>query len=127
MKSYPITPVAAPRMMRSDKWKKRKCVLQYRAFRDEVRLRRVTLPVPYKVTFWMPMPLSWSAKKRSEWAGKPHMNKPDKDNLEKALLDSIYKDDSVVWSGWVEKRWAETGAITVENLNEEHIRRVLET
>lgn len=116
MTTYPITPVPSPRMTRRDKWKKRPCVLRYRAFRDEVRLRRVTLPIPYKVTFWLPMPKSWSRKRRAAWAGMPHLNKPDKDNLEKALLDSLYKNDSAVWSGWVEKRWAEQGAITVEKL-----------
>lgn len=116
MKSYPITPVPAPRMTRSDKWRKRPCVMRYFAFRDKVRELGIVLPIPYKVTFWMPMPPSWSKKKRDEWHGKPHMNRPDKDNLEKALLDSLYEDDAEVWSGWVEKRWAHDGYITVEKI-----------
>ena len=33
-----IKPIAKPRMTRSDKWKKRKCVLDYRIFCDELRL-----------------------------------------------------------------------------------------
>ena len=41
---YPITPVPKPRMTRRDRWAKRPCVLRYWAFKDEVRLRRVSLP-----------------------------------------------------------------------------------
>lgn len=118
MKSYPIAPVPAPRMTKSDKWRfpRRPRVQRYFDFRDAVRKLGVKLPIPYKVIFWVPMPKSWSKKKKAEWCGQPHMNKPDKDNLEKALLDSLYEDDSIVWSGWVEKRWAMTGHITVESL-----------
>ncbi len=118
MKSYPITPVAAPRMTRRDKWEKRPCVLQYRAFRDEVRLRGVKLVPPCKVTFFVPMPPSWSKRRRADFAGKPHMNTPDVDNLLKALLDSVFRDadDAHIWSIWPEKRWAEQGSITVESL-----------
>lgn len=45
--------------------------------------------------------------------GKPHQKKPDKDNLEKALLDAIFDDDSRIWDGRVSKVWGTTGMITV--------------
>ncbi|MGU0055537.1 RusA family crossover junction endodeoxyribonuclease [Enterobacter hormaechei] len=41
--------------------------------------------------------------------GKPHQQKPDKDNLEKALLDAIFDDDSRVWDGRVTKVWGRGG------------------
>lgn len=117
MKTYPIEPVAAPRMTARDKWKRRPCVLQYYAFRDEVRARGVKLDSPCKVTFFISMPQSWSKRKKADFAGRPHINTPDIDNLLKALLDSVFKDadDAHIWSVWPEKRWAETGHITVEN------------
>ncbi len=114
---YPILPVPAPRMTRSDKWKQRKCVMAYRHFRDKVREAGIVLPVPYKVTFNLPMPSSWSEKKRKAMEGQPHTSKPDKDNLEKALLDALYENDSHVWSGWVEKRWARIPSIKIETLS----------
>ena len=77
MKIYPITPNTKPRMTQSDKWKKRPCVLQYRAFKDEVRLHKVVLPESHHVTFVVPMPSSWSLKKQKAHYGKPHQQRPD--------------------------------------------------
>jgi len=114
MKVYNITPMGKPRMTRADKWKKRPEVLRYRAFCDEVRLHNVTLPESgYHVTFVIAMPQSWSKKKRQQHDGKPHQQKPDKDNLEKALLDAIFDDDSRIWDGRVTKIWGETGQIII--------------
>ena len=87
MKVYDITPMGKPRMTRADKWKKRPEVLRYRAFCDEVRLQGVDLPESGShVTFILPMPASWSKKKRAELNGKPHQAKPDFDNMMKALI-----------------------------------------
>ncbi|MCK4901406.1 MAG: RusA family crossover junction endodeoxyribonuclease [Anaerolineales bacterium] len=115
MISYSITPIPKPRMTRSDKWKKRPDVLRYRAFADEVRLKGVELPESgYHVTFVLPMPPSWSKKKRLAMSGQPHQQKPDKDNLEKALLDALFQDDSHIWDGRVTKIWGEQGEIIVD-------------
>lgn len=46
-------------------------------------------------------------------AGKPHQQKPDKDNLEKALLDAIFGEDSHIWDGRVTKIWGETGKMII--------------
>ncbi|MEL0577036.1 RusA family crossover junction endodeoxyribonuclease [Pectobacterium punjabense] len=115
MKTYNIVPLGKPRMTQRDKWQKRPPVLRYRAFCDEVRLNKITLPEGgWHVTFVLPMPPSWSKKKRSEMNGKPHQQKPDKDNLEKALLDAIFDDDSRIWDGRVSKIWGEFGKIIIE-------------
>ena len=111
---YPVLPVPKPRMTRSDKWKKRDCVLRYRAFCDEVRLRGVELPESGShVIFVLPMPKSWSKKKREIYNGQAHQQKPDKDNLEKALLDALFSDDCHIWDSRVSKVWGETGEIWV--------------
>ncbi len=68
----------------------------------------------YHITFVIPMPQSWSKKKRAQHAGKPHQQKPDKDNLEKALLDAVFDEDSHVWDGRVTKIWGEKGQIIIE-------------
>lgn len=39
---------------------------------------------------------------------------PDKDNLEKALLDAALDDGSKVWDGRVTTLWGETGAIILQ-------------
>src|SRR5690554_3514466 len=101
---YPITPMGKPRMTQRDKWKQRPEVMRYRAFRDEVRIRGVKLPESgYHLTFVLPMPKSWSKKKRDAMRGAPHQQRPDKDNLEKALLDAIFEEDARIWDGRVTK------------------------
>ncbi|HHE5968712.1 TPA: RusA family crossover junction endodeoxyribonuclease [Citrobacter braakii] len=117
MPEYPMTPVGKPRMTRADKWKKRPEVLCYRAFWDEVRLQCVELPESGShVTFILPMPASWSKKKRAEFNGKPHQAKPDFDNMMKALMDAIYENDAHIWDVRVSKSWGETGRIIIEEL-----------
>lgn len=115
MKEYHIKPCPAPRMTRSDKWKKRPCVMRYFAFRDEVRLNNVSVePYGSHIIFYMPMPKSWSKKKKSEMINTLHQQTPDIDNLLKALFDSIFKDDSHVADIRASKVWAESGSILIK-------------
>ena len=117
MPDYKITPVGKPRMTRADKWRKRPEVLRYRAFCDEVRLLGVDLPESGShVTFILPMPASWSKKKRAELNGRPHQQKPDVDNLTKSLLDALFEDDAYIWDVRVSKLWGEVGRIIIEEL-----------
>ncbi|MBJ9131176.1 RusA family crossover junction endodeoxyribonuclease [Citrobacter freundii] len=117
MPEYKITPVGKPRMTRADKWKKRPEVLRYRAFCDEVRLQGIELSESGShVTFILPMPASWSKKKRAEFNGKLHQQKPDVDNLTKSLLDALFEDDAHIWDARVSKLWGETGRIIIEEL-----------
>jgi Holliday junction resolvase RusA-like endonuclease len=119
MKHYAVTPMAKPRMTRADKWKQRDCVLRYRAYKDELRLRRVEVPEGgVIVTFAIPMPASWSKKKRAEMDGQPHQQRPDVDNLHKGLLDAVFDEDCRVWSHWIRKVWGEDGGITIEAAGE---------
>lgn len=88
--------------------------MRYWAFKDKVRELGIELQSPCKITFYIPMPDSWSKRKKNDFDGKPHLNRPDWDNLAKALGDAVFDDDSHLWSVWCEKYWAETGSITVE-------------
>lgn len=113
---YPITPIPKPRMTRADKWKKRPAVLRYWAFKDECILNKITLQSEgASVTFIMPMPKSWSVKKSLTFLGKPHTQKPDLDNLLKALQDALFDDDSGIHSITIKKIWGDTGAIIIES------------
>jgi Holliday junction resolvase RusA-like endonuclease len=63
------------------------------------------------VLFMMP------TKDKRRW-GKPHTCRPDKDNLEKPVLDclvkaKVLKDDSLAYTGEPLKVWAERGGIDV--------------
>ena len=107
-------------MTQSDKWKKRKCVLEYRAFADEMRLRvpRGTDLNNHAILFTMPMPKSWSKKKKAEMDFKPHKSRPDIDNLLKAVFDALYKEDSGIWQTHAAKVWGYEGSIQLREMPE---------
>ena len=59
------------------------------------------------------MLFSFPTKDQDRW-GQPHLARPDKDNLEKLVLDAIttartWNDDSLVWSGSTRKIWCQPG------------------
>lgn len=104
-----LTALGKPRMTQRDKWQKRKPVVKYREFADALR---ASVPPDMLVgveglswTAWLPMPESWTARKKCGLAGKPHDQKPDRDNIDKALLDSLLPEDKKVSYGTVDKRW----------------------
>lgn len=105
----PITPVGKPRMTQRDRWAKRPAVVRYYQFCDELRLKHpAALPPLLIVTFYLPMPKSWSKKKKAAYNGKPHQQKPDIDNLCKAVMDALAKDDSYIWCVSAKKYWTDS-------------------
>jgi Holliday junction resolvase RusA-like endonuclease len=118
-----IDPVAKPRMTRADRWKKRPCVVRYRAYSN--RLREAALLQKYVpaneliMQFHIKMPVSWSKKKKEQMRGKPMQSRPDIDNLQKSILDSLFPDeDSAIWKVCASKRWADVGSVTIKNWDE---------
>ena len=114
---YFITPIPKPRMSQRDKWLKppRPAVQRYWDFCLQCKLEKVVLPCyGAHVIFILPMPDSWSEKKKGQTNGIPHMQRPDLSNLLKALEDAIYTEDSVIYDIWVTKRWGIQGKVLVE-------------
>jgi len=104
-------------MVKSDAWRKRPAVLQYWAFKDECLRLGLTLPEgAFHIHFIIPMPDSWSKKKRAEHLGRPHQQKPDCDNLVKAAGDVAFSDDAHIADFRASKWWGEAGAIIVEKI-----------
>lgn len=79
--------------------------------------------VRVSVAFCLPRPRAFSARVRALFGGKsrniptgrvPHLGKPDRDNLDKAVLDAMVsmgflRDDSVVCAGDISKWHAAEG------------------
>jgi Holliday junction resolvase RusA-like endonuclease len=107
-------------MTQSDKWNKRPAVVNYYQFKDDIRQAAAeanfTLGEAFEVEFVIPMPTSWSTKKKDRMAGKPHKQKPDLDNLTKALKDALAKDDSYIWRENATKVWGHEGHIIIANI-----------
>lgn len=112
-----ITPIGKPRMVRFDTWSRRPAVAKYWLFKDQLnilaRQKRYVLGDTLDIIFLLPMPDSWSRKKRLQMIGKKHDQKPDFDNLVKAFTDSLTNDDSKIYDVHVRKYWDRTGSIEV--------------
>ena len=125
-----ILPCPKPRMTKADRWRKRQSVMKFFAFRDAVRQYKESKVVlrsayhpnnlefeSFEIEFHVPMPKSWSKKKRKDMAGTPHQQRPDLDNYLKAWKDSVFEEDSVVWRVKATKLWTDgLGHIVVNYL-----------
>ena len=111
-----IKAVPKPRMTRADTWKKRPCVVNYWAYKDELNDKLKSIYIELKdelfVEFYIQMPKSWSKKKKAEHLGERHQQKPDVDNLVKGVMDALFKEDSHVHTIYAKKTWAEEPSIT---------------
>lgn len=103
-----IKPMGAVRMTNRGKFVKGPAQ-KYLAYKDEIKLQvmqqlkgksLLTDHIEVNITFYMPIPQSWSKKKQEAAVLKPHKSKPDIDNLIKGLFDSlnglVWKDDNLV-------------------------------
>lgn len=114
---YRITPMGKPRMTQRDRWKKRPVVLRYREFCDQARSLGITLlPSGSHVVFVLPMPASWSKRRKAEMNCQPHQGKPDVDNMIKALMDAIFGEDQHIWDVRISKVWGYKGAILIRRI-----------
>lgn len=125
---FDIIPMGAVRMTKSDTWKlnpnhidpkkrQRKCVEKYFHFKNTLRIQAIQmgffLGKHLEAVYFIPMPDSWSNKKKEKMNGMAHESKPDTDNITKGVKDALKKDDSDVWWEKAEKRWAFKGSIII--------------
>jgi Holliday junction resolvase RusA-like endonuclease len=126
--AFDVVPMGKPRMTQSDKWKtdpnhpdplkrKREVVHRYHQLQNRVREQaekmKFVLGKTFEAVFFVPLPNSWSDKKKSELVGMPCEEKPDIDNYTKFFLDTMAKEDKSVWNIKAEKRWAYYGSIII--------------
>ena len=80
-------------------------------------------PLFVKLEFYMPMPLSWSKKKREKLIEQPCMKHTDIDNLSKFIFDALNKivwyDDSIICRLEATKTYALEGKtiITIKEIS----------
>lgn len=122
----PLSPVTKPRMTQRDRWytnpdhidpkkRQRPAVARYNQYKkDLASLVKGELDPCFDIDFLVPMPKSWSAKKKAEMDGKPMQDKPDIDNFLKAFMDAMCSDDSYVYDAHPRKYWAYEGKIILE-------------
>lgn len=115
---FELDPVPKPRMTRRDKWDKRPCVVRYWSYcnnlQAEAQKQNYTPSKTLSLIFVIPMPNSWSKRKREAHDGKPHTQTPDLDNLIKAFKDALLKNDSHIHTyNSMRKVWGISGKIVI--------------
>jgi Holliday junction resolvase RusA-like endonuclease len=75
------------------------------------------------LSFVLPMPKSWSGKKREAMRGMPHQSRPDLSNLVKAFEDALFPEktggDSHIYEyRLVKKVWGDDGCILIHSLHD---------
>lgn len=112
-----ITPMGAVRQNRSDRWRERPAVLRYRSYKDALRLHWGSQELPERLilVFTLPMPKSWSKKRKTAMLGQPHQQRPDIDNLAKGVMDALASEDSYIYELHATKVWGEEGKIEIWN------------
>ena len=108
----PGEPMAKPRQTRSDKWKRRPCVVRYRQWADKARIavfgknqKGEAVPEEVSIMAVFKMPKSWSKNKRCKMRGTTHKQTPDWDNIGKAVCDALWDKDQEISAGMVFKFW----------------------
>lgn len=114
------TPIGKPRMTQRDRWAKRPAVLRYRDWCDRVRAIAGKLPKAAEVSklciiATFEPPKSWPKKRRCAAIGDLHRQKPDFDNVAKAVADCLWPDDdSGIAHCTVTKRWGTAAKVEIE-------------
>lgn len=120
----PIVPMGAVRTTQKQKFvdERAKRYLSYK--RDIALLTKQHIKTPSEhpimadITFYMPMPTSWSGKKKERFNGAVHRSKPDIDNMVKGCFDSLNKiawqDDNQVYEVHARKLYSYNPGIGIE-------------
>ena len=121
------TPVPKPRMTFRDRWggkSKRPIVERYHNYldtlRDAFKKNDFKMGNSLIIIFLMPMAESWSKKKKLQFDGRVHQNKPDLDNLIKAVCE-LHEKDQEIFSVVAQKFWATEGCVIIIDNDTESI------
>ena len=115
-----IVPIPKPRMTQSDRWVVRDATTRYWEFKEKLieLYGDRELPESIGLIFIIPMPISWSEKKKNLMDGKPHQVKGDIDNYIKATFDCLADNDAYIWRVDAVKQWGRSGSIQIRDLRE---------
>ena len=98
-----LRPPGLKRLLRLEKYNQYKIDLS-----AEAKIKNFVMPpVGASVTFFIPVPPSWSKKKKKLHHGRFHQSTPDLNNLTKAFEDGLLAEDKQLAHYELSKRWVD--------------------
>jgi Holliday junction resolvase RusA-like endonuclease len=106
-----LRPAGLKRLLRIERYNQYKIDLSAEAKRVRFTMR----PIGMSIHYFIPVPKSWSKKKKRLHHMTYHQSTPDLDNLTKAMKDSLLREDKQIAHYELSKWWVdnETGWIEV--------------
>lgn len=98
-----LKPAGLQRLQRIERYNHYKIALLAEAKRKGFQIPASGL----SVTFYLPIPKTWSKKKKKAHHGRLCQSRPDVDNLLKSFCDSLVSEDKFIANITVTKRWAD--------------------
>lgn len=109
-----LTARGKPTLTKADRWKKRKPVIDWYAYKDELLLQvgrewyaRLNHAVifDFKIEAFFHVPKSYTKKQKAELPGTRHRVKPDASNIQKGIEDILIVADQCLADTHTSKRW----------------------
>ena len=99
--------MGAVRTSQSDKWNERPAVVRYYAWRDALRTHLgLTLQTRWLDCREVHITAQFATNIHAVW-GKPYLEKPDADNIYKAVTDALFAEDQGIWFQTCRKVWGQ--------------------
>ncbi len=118
-----LRPEGLKRLLRIERYNNYKIELLAEAKRN-----RFVMPASgMSVTFYFPIPKTWSKKKKKQYHGSLMQSRPDIDNVIKGFFDALVSEDKYIAHISATKRWADypTGWIEISLIDEPNTITVL--
>ena len=99
-----LRPAGLKRLLRIERYNNYKLSVSAEAKRVQFKMPAVGAGI----TFFIPVPKTWSKKKKREYHGAFMQSTPDLDNFTKAFIDSLVSEDKYIAQyTYLAKRWVD--------------------
>jgi Holliday junction resolvase RusA-like endonuclease len=97
-----LRPAGLKRLLRIERYNNYKLEIAAEAKKKQFKMPAIGAGI----TFFIPVPKSWSNKKKKQYHGSFNQSTPDLDNYLKALIDSLVSEDKyIAHYSYLAKRW----------------------
>lgn len=118
-----LRPPGLKRLLRIERYNEYKIAVSAEAKRQQFKIPATGAGI----TFFIPCPKTWSAKKKKQYHGTFNQSTPDLDNYLKAFIDSLVSEDKyIAHYAYLEKRWVDFDSGWIEITIDEAVMQLVQ-